>query len=220
MTNTQRFAKQELDILAATVPGSIITPFTNEILALCETFGKSGQSGGSAPMTATAISQAIKKLCLQEPICPITGIEQEWVDVSLMGGGKIPTIVYQNSRCGSLFREGQHGNSHFLDAIIWKEENGNTYYGDAIDKEGKRYHSKQYIKSFPFTPKTFYIDVVKEILPNDWTEEPFIEWDYYLESEFKETGVKRWIKEKYRNIIKDTKQLNRVWKYYNEKKLS
>ena len=61
MTNTQKFAKRELDILAATVPDAIVTPFAKEILALCEAFGKSGQSGGSAPYTASAISQAIKK---------------------------------------------------------------------------------------------------------------------------------------------------------------
>jgi len=34
MTNTQKFAKQELDILAATVPDAIVTPFAKEILAL------------------------------------------------------------------------------------------------------------------------------------------------------------------------------------------
>ena len=44
MTNTQKFAKRELDILAATVPDAIVTPFAKEILALCEAFGNSGQS--------------------------------------------------------------------------------------------------------------------------------------------------------------------------------
>lgn len=81
MTNTYSFARQELDILETTVPDAIITPFAKEILALCEAFGKSGQSGGSAPMTASAISQAVKKLMLQEPICPITGVDKEWVNI-------------------------------------------------------------------------------------------------------------------------------------------
>ena len=80
MTNTQKFAQQELDILAATVPDAIVTPFAKEILALCEAFGNSGQSGGSAPYTASAISQAVKKLLLQEPICDVTGHENEWGD--------------------------------------------------------------------------------------------------------------------------------------------
>ena len=50
MTNTQKFAQQELDILAATVPDAIVTPFAKEILALCEAFGNSGQSGGSCAL--------------------------------------------------------------------------------------------------------------------------------------------------------------------------
>jgi hypothetical protein len=82
MTNTYKFAKQELDILSATVPDAIVTPFAKEILALCEAFGKSGQSGGSAPYTASAISQVVKKLLLHESICDVTGHEDEWVDVS------------------------------------------------------------------------------------------------------------------------------------------
>ena len=105
MTNTQKFAQQELDILAATVPDAIVTPFAKEILALCEAFGNSGQSGGSAPYTASAISQAVKKLLLQEPICDVTGHENEWVDVSEMGDG---SIMYQNSRCSALLTVSLH----------------------------------------------------------------------------------------------------------------
>ncbi len=82
MTNTQLFAKQELDILAATVPDAIITPFRIEILALCEAFGKSGPSGSEAPLIASAISKVVKKLMLQEPICDVTGHDNEWVDVA------------------------------------------------------------------------------------------------------------------------------------------
>ena len=81
MTNTYKFAKQELDILATAVPDAIVIPFRNEILALCEAFGRSGQSGGSAPYTANAISQAVKKLCLHEPLWDVTGHKEEWVDV-------------------------------------------------------------------------------------------------------------------------------------------
>jgi len=92
MTNTQSFAKQELNILKETTPDAVITPFTKEILALCEAFGKSGQSGGSAPYTANALSQAIKKLCLQEPICDVTGHEREWVDISEWSGKTICKI--------------------------------------------------------------------------------------------------------------------------------
>lgn len=220
MTNTKRFARRELSILSQSAldPNNrpIIEPFKKEILALCEAFGKSGQSGGSAPYTASALSQAIKKLLLQEPICPVMGVDDEWVNVSQYGGKKETECVWQNRRCSGVFKS-LNEKCWYLDAIIWKEENGNTYFGNAVTKSGQRYHSKQFIKHFPFEPKTFYIDVVKEILPEDWNTEPFIEWDYYDTKHFEETGERLWKKEKYRNIIKDEKQLSKVFKYYDVK---
>lgn len=185
MTNTQAFAKRELDILVKSLPDPenrpIIEPFIPEILALCEKFGTSGQSGGSAPFTATALAQSIKKLCLQEPICPITGIEEEWIDVAEMVGR--PTI-FQNKRCGTIFKE--DGKAYCIDAIVFKTDKGHTYTSNAgaILKDGSRVYSRQMIKSFPFTPKTFYIDVIeKEIAKDDW--EFYIKFDRQLEKVFK-----------------------------------
>lgn len=207
MTNTQNFAKQELDILAATVPDAIVTPFAKEILALCEAFGKSGQSGGSAPYTATAISQAIKKLLLQEPICDVTGHENEWVDVSEMGGG---SIMYQNSRCSALYKKtthycgGDESRSHYLDAIVWKGvEDYDTFTGRVYidDKNFELIGSSQFVK-FPFKPKTFYIDVVRVPITKEEAEKRNL---HYIEDSFNEC---------YYTILKDTKQLEKVFKYY------
>lgn len=184
MTNTQRFAKQELDILAATVPDAIITPFSKEILALCEAFGKSGQSGGSAPMTASAISQAVKKLMLQEPICPITGVDEEWISVRDVS--EDDEMMYQNKRCSALFKS-KGGKCWYIDAIVWKDEQGMGFTGSALSLCYDKLSSRQYIKAFPFTPKTFYVDVIsKEIAPDDWE-----------------------------SVVKDEKQLEKVFKYYS-----
>lgn len=217
-TNTANKAKRELDILSitATDPENrpIIEPFAEEILALCEKFGNSGQSGGSAPYTATAITQALKKLLLQEPICPITGIDEEWNNIREMS--EDDEMTHQNNRCSAIFK-GNSGKCWYLDAIIWKEVNGSTYYGRATTRDGKNYHSQQYLKGFPFTPKTFYIDVVRETLPEDWTEEPFIEYNDYDTQHYLLTGEKIWQTHKYRNVIKDASQLKKVFKYYNEK---
>lgn len=203
MTNTQKFAKQELDILAATVPDAIITPFAKEILALCETFGKSGQSGGSAPYTATAISKAIKKLLLQEPICDITGHENEWVDVCKISGS---SIMYQNNRCSALFKDGIENKAYYLDAIVWKgEEDNDTFTGKVYidDKDFELIGSSQFVK-FPFKPKTFYIDVIRVPI----TKEEAKIRKYYIEDRFNEC---------YYNILKDPKQLIKVFKYYDKK---
>jgi hypothetical protein len=191
MTNTYNFAKRELDILvkSATDPEDrpIIEPFIPQILAICQKFGKSGQSGGSAPYTATALSQAIKKLCLQEPICPITGIDEEWNDVGHYSEND--DMVYQNKRCYALFKDGKGAMAHYLDAIVWKSQHNMTFTGTVKTKNGEEITSRQYIKGFPFTPKTFYIDVIStEVNKNDWEYE-----------------------------IKDETQLKTVFKYYRKK---
>jgi hypothetical protein len=118
MTNTQSFAQQELDILEQSVKGAVLIPFKKEILALCEAFGKSGQSGGSAPMTASAISQAVNNLMLQKPICDVMNIDSEWVDVSELSDGE---KLWQNSRCSALFKY-PSGECSYVDAIVWQGE--------------------------------------------------------------------------------------------------
>lgn len=154
MTNTQSHAKKELDILFATTPDAIIREFEPEILALCEKFGQSGQSGGSAPVTAGALSDAIKKLCLQRTIAPLTGEDSEW--------GTVADGINQNNRESAVFKN-EGGKPYYLDAIVWKGDtegaSGNDWDTFTGSVEGIR--SRQCIKSFPFKPKTFYIDVTR-----------------------------------------------------------
>jgi hypothetical protein len=203
MTNTQKFAKRELDILAATVPDAIVTPFAKEILALCEAFGKSGQSGGSAPYTASAIAQAVKKLCLQEPICDVTGHENEWVDVSEMSDGE---ILWQNSRCSGLFKY-PDGKLSYIDAIVWKgEEDWDTFTGRVyIDEKNFELIGSSQFARLPFKPKTFYIDVVRVPITKEEAESRNL---HYIEDGFGEC---------YYTVLKDQKQLDKVFKYYDKK---
>jgi hypothetical protein len=203
MTNTQKFAKRELDILEATTPDAIIIPFAKEILALCEAFGKSGQSGGSAPYTASAISQAIKKLMLQEPICDVTGHESEWVDISEINNGE---ILWQNSRCGGLFKY-PNGKLSYVNAIVWKgEKDWDTFTGRVYidEKDFELIGSSQFAK-LPFKPKTFYIDVVRVPISKEEAEKRNL---HYIEDGFNKC---------YYTVVKDTKQLDKVFKYYDKK---
>ena len=154
-SNTLTFAERELKILLDKVPDAIIKDFVPEILAICDKFGNSGQSGGSAPYTASALSQAIKSLCLQEPITEIYGDEDEWVDVSKMSDGE---NLYQNRRGSALFKNGDQS-PYYLDAIVWVTEKGHGWSGVAYNENDEMIYSRQHIKSFPFVPKTFYIDV-------------------------------------------------------------
>lgn len=198
MTNTQKFAKQELEILEKTVPDAIVTPFKNEILALCEAFGKSGQSGGSAPMTATVLSKAIKSLLLQEPISEITDVDVEWNQLDYDD-----EVKYQSKRCSALFKDNDN-KAYYLEAIVWKGvEDWDTFTGSVYldDKNFELIKSRQYVK-FPFKPKTFYIDVVRVPISKKEAEERNL---YYIEGH----------NECYYTVIKNPKQLNAVFKYYD-----
>jgi len=55
---SNRHVQQEMALLP---DNAIIKPFAKEIEALVAKFNISGQSGGSAPYTAGALSQAIEK---------------------------------------------------------------------------------------------------------------------------------------------------------------
>lgn len=158
MTNTGNFAATELEILFKNSPADdrpLIEPFRYEILALCEKFGQNGESGGSAPYTAAAITGALKRLLLQKPIAPITGIDEEWVDQTEANGGE---TLYQNKRCSALFKDGA-GKCWYLDAIHFKVMGLELTTSSALLWNKEEIKSRQFIKGFPFTPKTFYIDV-------------------------------------------------------------
>lgn len=198
-SNTAKHAEIELDILSASSkdPNNrpLIEPFRKEILALVEAFGNSGQSGGSAPLTAGAISQAVKKLCLFEPIGPITGHKSEWSNPE--------NNCYQNIRLSSIFKSSEKGRAYYLDAIVWKGdtkgESGNNWDTFTGTVEGIK--SRQFIKSFPFTPKTFYIDVHRI---------------KYNPKKHKVSDAVSCGDGDYVYLIKDKKQLDAVWEYYDK----
>jgi hypothetical protein len=76
------FVDKEIEILLKENPDALIKDFIPEIKSLVKKFNDSGQSGGSAPFYANSISQTIKKLCLKEPISQISGIDEEWGNVT------------------------------------------------------------------------------------------------------------------------------------------
>ena len=139
-----------------------------------------------------------------QPICPIQGTDNEWNAKFFDGEG-----YSQNNRCSAVFKNNK-GKAYYLDAIIWQGEDEWDTFSGCVDGV----FSKQFI-SFPFKPKSFYIDVKKEILFDDHTEEPFYENKYYDEDEYKKTGIEDWKTEKYRYVIKDKGQLKAVSDYYD-----
>lgn len=156
------------------------------VMELIEVFVNQGHSGMSAPMVA----DLFHKLANYKPLQPITGNDEEWGDIGDINDGK---PWYQNKRCSALFKE-EDGSVTYNSAIIKRCPDGVTWSGplyltkeDALNNTNMIRSSLE-IKGFPFTPKTFYIDVLEEeVAPDDW-----IMW------------------------CKDTSQLEEVWEYYKK----
>ena len=205
MSNVKKYAELEMDIIEQSIEDAIITPFRKEILALVDAFGKSGQSGGSAPYTARAICQALENLMLFKPLCPITGVDEEWSNVSDMCQSG---IVYQNKRCGSLFKTDKD-KPYYLDAIVFRgEKEYDTWTGHCYidDKDFKEISSSQEV-NFPFEPKTFYLDVL--YIPI--TESEAIAKNINYVDNNDDTY--------HYTILKNPSQLDEVFKYYNRKEV-
>jgi len=204
MTNTQRHARREFQILKETIPDAIILEFEPEILALCEAFGRSGQSGGSAPYVAGAITSAVSSLLSRETLAPITGEEQEWVNVTDINDGQ---PWFQNSRCGGLFKDGAYSQPYYLDAIVWRGPGEhNTFTGRAYTPDlAELISSSQNVKSFPFTPKIFYVDV--NYVPIEEYVAKYREY-HYIKHHDNSCTI---------SVIKDMSQLNEVFEYYSKK---
>ncbi len=114
------------------------------VIEMLEVFSKQGHSGSSAPFAI----EYFKKLANFKPLAGITGEDSEW---------KNAHGTFQNNRLSSVFKEKKDSKPYFLNAIVWRNQKGLTFTG-AIDGVS----SRQYIKSFPFTDKTFYIDVIED----------------------------------------------------------
>lgn len=164
-------AKLELQIAGAFDKDSAYDGAIGEaVLELIEVFAKQGHSGNSAAI----VRHMFNLLADYKPLIPITGKDEEWGDVRDLGSGE---PWYQNKRCSALFKDGKDGRPYYIDAIVKRDQRGITWSGRAwLNEEdwlngdrSKMIDKRGYIKSFPFTPKTFYIDVKDvEVAKDDW----------------------------------------------------
>ena len=142
MSNLVAHAQAELEMAGLFGDKDFYGGMTGKaVLELIKVFSDQGHSGMSAPMVVSLFSQ----LANFKPINPITGADDEWTEV----GGD----TYQNNRLSSVFKKGKDGKPYYLDAIVWRCEDGSAFTGTVGDIT-----SRQFIK-LPFLPKTFYVDV-------------------------------------------------------------
>lgn len=186
--NLVKHAEREFQYLRESVSDALVLEFEKEILALVRKFGNSGQSGGSAPYVSRAISDTLQNLLMFKPLGGITGDDWEWDQLDSGITGR-PGVA-QNRRLSSVFKE--DGRAYYLDAIVFKgPDRYDTFTGNVEDVK-----SSAFIKSFPFVPKTFYIDVDKTPDTSNPDRVSCRDGDYLY-------------------TIKDRDQLKAVYEYYD-----
>jgi len=112
------------------------------LLQLLAVFSLQGHSGFSASYATSAL----EKLLRYQPLGPLTGEPDEWID---HGDG-----VYQNKRCGHVFKQPDrfNGQAYDLDGRVFREPSGACYTN----------RNSMVPITFPYTPKTEYVDVPEE----------------------------------------------------------
>ena len=145
MSNLLKHAERELKFIGYDGKDEYNNMAKAAIMELLTTFANQGHSGFSA----NYIVNLFNKLAKYETLSPLTGNDDEWNDVSDMSGDR--KTLFQNNRDGRVFKNDD--GAFFTEAIIWTESGESSY----TNKD-----SNSYIKSFPFTPKTFYVEVDKE----------------------------------------------------------
>ena len=144
MSNLLKHAERELSLIGYDGKDEYNNMAKAAIMELLATFANQGHSGFSA----NYVTDVFNKLARFETLSPLTGENNEWNDVTEMSGDR--KTLFQNNRNSAVFKDDT--GCYYINACLWIEDNGNTY----ANKK-----SRGYIKSFPFTPKTFYVKVDK-----------------------------------------------------------
>lgn len=149
------------------------------------------------PRVAEQLSKFIHCMLSDGILTPLTGNDDEWQDSRIYCGDGL----YENKKNHRVMKDVTNDKgAYYVDAIIWQPDNELQFHGTV---EGIR--SLQYV-SFPFTPKTFYIDIIRDYHDLEWFIENDIKYhtDIGAESLF------------YRYIIKDKNKLEEVRKVYKK----
>lgn len=114
----------------------------DHLIDMVRVFGTAGHSGFSASYAVSALNTLLKF----EPLGPLLGVDSEWVHVGEQNGKPL----YQNNRCGRIFKEGDH--PYDIDGFVFREPDGGCFTG---------IHSRTPV-TFPYMPKTIFVDVPKD----------------------------------------------------------
>jgi hypothetical protein len=152
----REFAEMELLALGYSdeVQNPVQAKIRRDILALVDLFETQGHDQNSGPV----ISGMFQKLVNFQILCPVTNFPKDWVMMDESNN------VYQHTRLYGLMKNGENGKPYYLNAIVWIEDDNRKHIGWA---SGTR--SRQYVKSFPFMPRPFFIRVIpRQVSDEKW----------------------------------------------------
>ena len=148
MSNLIKYAEHELDIIGMKDGDDLDGAMRKHLLKMVKLFSEEGHSGFSASYAI----QCLEKLLKYEPLSPLTGKDDEWVEIAedMTIGGKL----WQNKRCYRVFKD---GNGAY-------DSEGKVFWEWMTDDEGNKF--KSYFTSsksrvdiqFPYIPTREYVE--------------------------------------------------------------
>lgn len=118
--NLTNWAKSELERIGGQ-DDEMQQLMNKNILEVVEVFSNQGHSGFSASYAL----DIIKRLLDWKPITPITGEEDEWMEVSENMDGS----TQQNKRCSAVFRENNdNSTAYYIDGKVFSDDGGETWW--------------------------------------------------------------------------------------------
>lgn len=142
-------AEIELPAIGKDEMGQMMAQNLRELVLV---FGTQGHSGFSASFARSALS----KLLAYEPLGPLLGTDDEWMQIG--------EHTWQNRRCSRVFKDAERfdGRPYDIDAVVFREPSGACFTG----------RGSHQVITFPYTPKTVYVDVDADGKPLDgWNRE-------------------------------------------------
>lgn len=144
MSNMTTHAERELDIIGMKDEEGMNGMMRKHILHMIEEFAAEGHSGFSASYAI----QCLEKLLRFEPLSPLMGTDDEWVEVSEYNGSP----MWQNKRCSRVFKD-ETGAYDIDGKVFWSwytDENGEKFKSHYTSRDSRVY------VTFPYVPTTVY----------------------------------------------------------------
>lgn len=135
MSNLANHAKRELELAGYFDKDAMYGGMLGKsVMDLIEKFAEEGHSG----MSASIAINVFERVARFEPLTPLTGEDDEWVEVT--------KGLYQNSRCSHVFKE--NGEAYDSTGKIFRDPDGACFTNS----------ESRVPVVFPYAPKREYID--------------------------------------------------------------